>query len=417
MNHSITTTTTIFEISEQLNAGKISPVELVEQCLQQIDDLNPKLNAFITVLHDQALAHARIAEHEIKNGKYRGPLHGVPVALKDFYDTAGIKTTAGSGNFADRVPMKDADCVTRLKNAGAIIIGKTNMHQLGMGTTGLDSYFGPVRNPINDSYIPGGSSSGSAVAVATDMCFASVDTDAIGSCRLPAACCGVTGFKGTYGLISTKGILEGEPPQDEMIVWFNHVGITARTIRDTAILLNTLVDRSRLKSDFAQALTQRAQLHVGIPENLYLEGELKTNFENTVKTIIAGGHIIAELPLPFGSPFAGIDYIKRDRENIAKTAFADIDIDVYVLPTLESRVPLVIDSSDPQSLSPMNTAFANYYGLPAATIPNGFDVNGMPTGFQIVGRPWDDVSVLQLALECERGGSNKMERESQGPSI
>lgn len=412
MNHSITSTATIFEVSEQLNARKISPVELVEQCLHQIDALNPELNAFITVLRDDALLQARIAEAEIRNGEYRGPLHGVPVALKDFYDTAGIKTTAGFNGFSNRIPLKDADVVTKLKKAGAIIIGKTNMHQLGMGTTGLESYFGPVKNPINDKFIPGGSSSGSAVAIATDMCFATIDTDAIGSCRLPAACCGVTGFKGTFGLISTKGILEGESSKDEMIEWFSHVGITTRSIRDTAIILNAIVDRSKSGVDFVQAMTQRGQVRFGFLKDNDLDGELRSNYEHTMQSLIDGGHIIVDQRPPFGNPFSGLDHIQEDRATVSENAFNNVD--VYVLPTLVSTVPLVIDSLDPQALSPMNTAFANYYGLPAVTIPNGFDVNGMPTGFQIVGRPWDDVSVLQLALECERGGLNKMERQSQG---
>jgi aspartyl-tRNA(Asn)/glutamyl-tRNA(Gln) amidotransferase subunit A len=139
------------------------------------------------------------------------------VGIKDFYDTAGIKTTAAFEDFKDRVPRKDAVGVAKLKDAGAIIIGKMNLHRLGEGTTGIDSYFGPVRNPWNAQHIPGGSSSGSAAAVASGMCYATLDTDAIGSCRLPAACCGVVGFKGTYGLINPKGILDGEQDPGEMI--------------------------------------------------------------------------------------------------------------------------------------------------------------------------------------------------------
>jgi hypothetical protein len=159
-------------------------------------------------------------------------LHGIPIGIKDFYDTAGIKTTAGFEPFKQRVPATDAVVVKKLKEAGAIIIGKTNMHKLGMGTTGLESYFGPVHNPWNAEYIPGGSSSGSAAAVASGMCYATVDTDAIGSCRLPAACCGVTGFKGTYGLINPKGILEGEEDPCPTIRWLSHPGITARDVED-----------------------------------------------------------------------------------------------------------------------------------------------------------------------------------------
>ena len=224
-------------LSKLIQAQKISPVEVVHACLKQIKELDPKLNAFITVLADQALEQAKDAEAEIKAGNWRGSLHGIPVGIKDFYDTAGIKTTAAFEHFKDRVPTKDAVGVAKLKEAGAIIIGKMNMHQLGMGTTGLDSYFGPVHNPWNAKYIPGGSSAGSAVAVASGMCYATFDTDAIGSCRLPAACCGIVGFKGTYGLISAQGILEGEEPPDEMIIWLNHPGITTRSVEDTTLVL------------------------------------------------------------------------------------------------------------------------------------------------------------------------------------
>src|SRR6266496_488633 len=235
--------TDIATVHEHIQMGELSPVDLVEKCLRRIEQLNANLNAFITVLGKQALEQARIAEDEIKSTKYRGPLHGIPIGIKDFYDTAGIKTTAAFEPFKGRVPRKDAASVVRLKEAGAIIIRKTNMHRLGMGTTGLDSYFGPVHNPWNSEYIAGGSSSGSAVTVASGMCYATLDTDAIGSCRLPAPCCGVVGFKGTYGLISTKGILEGEEA-DEMILWLSHPAITTRSVQDTAIVLNVLAERN-----------------------------------------------------------------------------------------------------------------------------------------------------------------------------
>src|SRR6266436_790223 len=230
----------IATIQKNVRMQRVSPVEVVNACLKRIEEFNPELNAFITVLADQALEQARVAEAEIKAAKWRGPLHGIPVGIKDFYDTAGIKTTAAFEHFKDRVPGRDAVGVAKLKAAGAIIIGKMNMHRLGMGTTGIDSYYGPVRNPWNAEYIPGGSSAGSAVAVAAGLCYATLDTDAIGSCRLPAACCGVVGFKGTYGLISTKGILDGEKPPDDAIIRFSHAGITTRSADDTAIMLDVL---------------------------------------------------------------------------------------------------------------------------------------------------------------------------------
>ncbi|HEX6213803.1 MAG TPA: amidase [Vicinamibacterales bacterium] len=213
-------------------------------CLERIERHQPRLNAFITVLADTALEAAKTAEKEIEQGRWKGPLHGIPMGIKDFYDTMGVATTAAFEHFRNRIPQKDAVSVEKLKNAGAIIVGKTNMHKLGMGTTGLESWFGPVANPWNANYIPGGSSSGSAAAVASALCYATLDTDAIGSCRLPAACCGVVGFKGSYGAIDMTGILEGEQPPDAAIRWLSHAGLTTRSIRDTAVVLEALAVQS-----------------------------------------------------------------------------------------------------------------------------------------------------------------------------
>jgi len=207
----------IAEISGLIHSKKLSPLELVKNCIARIEELNPSLNAFITVMHDEAMKSASIAEKEIGGGNWKGVLHGIPIAVKDFYDTAGIRTTAGFEKFKGRIPEKDAGIVKQLKEAGAILIGKTNMHKLGMGTTSVDSFFGSVHNPLNPEYVAGGSSGGSAVAVATGMCFATVDTDAVGSCRIPAACCGTMGFKASNGLINMEGILAGEKADDAII--------------------------------------------------------------------------------------------------------------------------------------------------------------------------------------------------------
>ena len=177
------------------------------------------------------------------------------------------------------------------------------MHQLGMGTTGLDSYFGPVRNPWNPEYIPGGSSSGSAAAVASGMCYATLDTDAIGSCRLPAACCGVVGFKGTYGLISSKGILEGEPA-DEMIVWMSHPAITTRSVQDTAAVLDVLAERNKdtSKASFVDALARKKKLRIGVANNFKADQEVKAAFEKAVETIRSFGYSMNSVAAPFGDP-------------------------------------------------------------------------------------------------------------------
>jgi aspartyl-tRNA(Asn)/glutamyl-tRNA(Gln) amidotransferase subunit A len=388
----------IEEIQHRIRARDVSSTRIVERCLERIHTLNPRLNAFATILADKALDQARQADEEIQRGQWRGPLHGVPVGIKDFYDTAGIATTAAFERFKNRVPSVDAVSVERLKKAGAVIVGKMNMHTLGMGTTGLESVFGPVHNPWNGRFIPGGSSSGSAAAVAAGLCYATLDTDAIGSCRLPAACCGVVGFKGTYGLLSTKGILEGEKA-DESIVWYSHPGITTRSVQDTTMLVRALaepprrdaLDRSELRA------SEKKMLRVGVAENARTDTQVASVFAAAVGTLRALGHDIVTTTAPFDIPdFDDLGSIEVDRQNISARAFRDID--ALALPTLAGPV-LDVDQArgNPQSLSPAFTIFANYFGVPAVSVPCGFDDNGLPIGLQFVGKPWDDAVVLRLA--------------------
>jgi len=392
----------ISELSTQIRGRTISPVLVVDACLDRIEALNPHLNAFITVSGDAARAAATAAESELTAGHWRGPLHGVPVAVKDFYDTAGIKTTAGFEHFANRTPTKDAEVVTRLKAAGAIVIGKTNMDMLGMATTGLTSFYGRVRNPWNADSIPGGSSCGSAAAVASGMCYASVDTDAIGSCRLPAACCGVVGFKGTYGLISTEGILAGEAPPDEVIVWFSHPGVTTRRLADTALVVAALHEPDALSSaDFARQLNAPRSLRVGVATNFKADADVLAAFNKAVDTVATLGHVMKPTVIPFAGPRMGIQHIERDRKTISGQLFGDID--ALLLPTTTGAVPRVsVAATNPQALSAENTAFANYYGLPAISVPCGFDSNGLPIGLQIVARPSGDLDAIKLAHEYEQ---------------
>ena len=393
--------TDIATIHKHIRTQKVSPVEVVSACLKRIEQLNPKLNAFITVLADQALEQARVAEAEIKAAKWRGPLHGIPVGIKDFYDTAGIRTTAAFERFKDRVPRKDAVGVLKLKEAGAIIIGKTNMHLLGMGTTGLDSYFGPVGNPWNAGYIPGGSSAGSAAAVASGMCYATLDTDAIGSCRLPAACCGVVGFKGTYGLVDPKGILEGEDDPGEMIRWFSHPGIMTRTVEDAALVLDVLTERHQdMTADYFDGLAEDRNVRIGVADNFRSDPEVLAAFERAVEKIRGLGYLMKSVAVP-RNPDRGLGNIEADRKAIAGQTFKNVD--VLLLPTTTTTVPAIKSAgANPQALSPENTVFANYYGLPAISVPCGFDRNGLPLGLQIVGKPWDEARVLHLAYQHEK---------------
>jgi aspartyl-tRNA(Asn)/glutamyl-tRNA(Gln) amidotransferase subunit A len=390
----------IGELSSRIHARKVSPAELVEACLKRIDALNPNLHAFITVLGNEARDQAKFADAEIKAGKWRGPLHGIPVAVKDFYDMAGVKTTAGFEQFKDRVPDADAEVVKKLKQAGAIIVGKTNMDALGMATTGLTSYFGPVHNPWNDAYVSGGSSAGSAAAVAAGLCYATVDTDAVGSVRLPAACCGVVGFKGSYGLISTKGIL-GDEPVDDFIRWMAHAAITTRSSADTALMLDLLADRKD-QSFFSGIGQANKTLRIGVGNNFKTDSEVKQAFDKAVTALRGVGHKLTDVAVPFGDPSqSNMANIEADRASITHQAFADVD--VILLSTLDSTVPTVKEAAvnPEQGVAAENTAFANYYGLPIVSVPCGFDSHGMPIGLQIVGRPGNDNTVLNLAHQYE----------------
>jgi aspartyl-tRNA(Asn)/glutamyl-tRNA(Gln) amidotransferase subunit A len=385
---------TINQLAARIKAGDLSPVEVVEHCLTRIDRVNPQLNAFAALLADQARTQARKAEREIREDGWRGPLHGIPIGVKDFYDTAGIRTTAAFEKFADRVPARDAVSVAKLKAAGAVIVGKMNMDTLGMGTTGRTSMFGPVRNPWNGRFISGGSSSGSSAAVAAGLCYATLDTDGIGSCRLPAACCGVIGFKGTYGRISLAGVLEGEKP-DDVLQWYVHAGLTTRSVEDTAVLVNVLAPPAPAADH--GALPNGRSLRIGVVENLEIDAQLKRKMETAVDVFRAVGHspVAAEAPFDI-PPFGEIDTIESDRRQIAQRAFRNVD--VLVLPTLASPVLTIEEAgSSPQALSPAHTVFANYFGLPAITLPCGFDGRGLPVGLQIVGKPDDDATVLRIA--------------------
>src|SRR5712671_5583543 len=226
-------TLSLAEASSRIRSRSVSPVQLTEACLARIQTYNPKLNTFITVLREQAMAQARELETEQRAGKLRSPLHGIPIALKDNIDTAGIRTTAASAVFDDRIPDADAEVARRLKAAGAVLVGKTNLHEFAMGGTNATSYYGPVRNPWALDRNPGGSSGGSAAAVAAGLCFGALGTDTGGSIRIPASFCSTVGLKPTYGLVSIRGIIP-------LTLSLDHCGPLVRTVEDAAIILNIL---------------------------------------------------------------------------------------------------------------------------------------------------------------------------------
>ncbi len=396
---------TIAELQKRIRTREVTPVEIVDCCLARIAALNDRLNAVALVLGDQAREQARQADREIRDGRWRGPLHGIPVGIKDFYDTAGVATTAAFEGFRNRVPRVDAVGVRRLKSVGAVIVGKMNMHTLGMGTTGLESCFGPVRNPWHEAFIPGGSSSGSAAAVAAGLCYATLDTDAIGSCRLPAACCGVIGFKGTYGLLSTKGILEGEKA-DDTIVWYSHPAITTRSVEDTSILLRALAEPQHHDDidRFERQSRDARRSRIGIAENAKAGPGAEPVVAAALEVLRTLTLEVVDATAPLEIPrFGDLHAIEADRQSVADRAFREIDI--LVLPTLTDAVPTVNQArGNPQALSPAFTMFANYFGLPAISGPCGFDDRGLPVGLQFVGRPWEDQVVLRVAHEFAAAG-------------
>src|SRR5438876_1541082 len=278
----------ILEIAEQLKKRAVSPVELTRDCLHRIERLNSTLNAFITITGDSALGQARQAEEEIQHGGWRGPLHGVPLALKDIIDTAGIRTTAASALFKDRIPTEDAEVVRRLKDAGAVLLGKQNLHEFAYGGSSIVSYYGEVRNPWDPAYIAGGSSGGSAAAVAAGLCYGAIGTDTAGSIREPAALCGVVGLKPTYGRVSARGVIP--------LSWsLDHVGPITATVSDAAVILQVIAgfDAGDINSadipvaDYAAAVGGRAKaLRIGVPRAYFFEG-LDAEIQSAVKQALS----------------------------------------------------------------------------------------------------------------------------------
>jgi len=421
-------------------------VQLTNNCLARIEELNSALNAFITITADSALAQATEADEEIRRGRWRGPLHGIPLGLKDLIDTAEVLTTAASGLFKDRVPKQDADVVSRLKAAGAVLIGKQNLHEFAYGGSSLVSYYGDVRNPWNVAHISGGSSGGSAAAVSAGLCYGAIGTDTAGSIREPAALCGVVGLKPTYGRVSVRGVIPLSPSLD-------HVGPIARTVADAAIMLHAIVDGG--KGDGSDGVKFSAQgmkpLRIGVPRKFFYEGldsEVESAVEEALSVLQTLGHENREIDLPVpqdrtlqsgeayayhakfvresphlyqpetlrrirsGEDISSAD-ILRCREELQHTRrdIAKIfeEIDVLVTPTTPIPAPSIAElRKDPDSLRPMeilllrNTRPANVWGLPAISLPCGFTNAGLPIGLQIIGAHWAEATVLQLAYEYEQ---------------
>jgi len=438
---------TLKQASELLRKKAASPVELTRACLERIETYNPKLNAYITVSGDSALASAREMEAELRKGKWRGPLHGVPIALKDNIDTAGTLTTAASELFKDRVPSEDADVVRRLKRAGAVLLGKLNLHEFAYGITSDTSYFGPVRNPWSLDRVAGGSSGGSAAAIAADLCFASLGTDTAGSVRIPSAFCGTVGFKPTYGRVSLRGVIP--------LSWsLDHVGPICKTVEDAALVLGVIAGYDPLDPtsvnqpvpDYVRALTTKTSaLRLGVPRSPFFDGldaEIAKAVEAAIDVLRKMTRSMTESQLPPTGSMASIigaeayayhskwivespeRYQAATRERLIRTAdgkaaayanalrqtsllrreisTAFSQVDVLITPTMARPPEVLGPGTSTPPIGVRNTQPFNVLGLPTISIPCGFTSSGLPIGLQLSGAPFAESTVLALAHAYER---------------
>lgn len=449
---------TIAEAAAHLRRRKISPVELAEEALARIENLNPRLNAFITVTAERALREAHAAEREMRRGKFRGLLHGIPLTLKDNIWTSGVRTTAGSKILRDFVPPADAQVAKKLADAGAVLLGKTNLHEFAYGITTENPHYGPARNPWNTDCIPGGSSGGSAAALAAGIGFASVGTDTGGSIRIPAALCGIVGLKPTFGLVSCEGVIP-------LAITLDHAGPLTRSVADAAIVLDAICECGARKPNFYRGLfaarkkKSRAKFRLGWPRDYFfdrVDEETKARLEQAARAFEKLGAQIEEIALPnigdsvepstqialaealeyhqaqgyypvhadeygedvrkrlaMGSSVRAVDYLKaqRMRERVRedfRQAFAKVD--AILAPATPIAAPRIGQASamlggQSQSvrgaLVRMNRP-ANFTGFPVISVPCGFTRAGLPMGMALHGPPWGEETLLQIALAYEQ---------------
>jgi aspartyl-tRNA(Asn)/glutamyl-tRNA(Gln) amidotransferase subunit A len=444
----------IAEAARQIERRTLSPVELVQSALDRIDEVEGKLNAFVVVTADQALEAARQAEREIGDGRYRGPLHGIPVGIKDLYDAVGLPTTSSSAVRSEHLPTEDSACVARLRDAGAVMVGKTHTHEFAYGVLTPTT-----RNPWNTGHVPGGSSGGSGAAVAAGECLMGMGTDTGGSIRIPASVCGTVGLKPTYGRVSRFGITS--------LCWsLDHAGPLTRTVRDAALTLQVLAgfdarDPGSAREpvpDFTSDLDAGVRgLTVGVPSNYFFDDvdpEVESAVREAIGVLEAQGATLREVEIPFAEQMMAVEfgvlvpeasayhqemlresgdrytddvrvfldagetvlatqYIKALRvRTLVQQAFrrAFEGLDALVCPTLPAAAAevgqetftfpggtqtAVIDAWVHHS------APGNVTGLPALSVPCGFTSAGLPIGLQVIGRPFDEVGVLRVGQAYE----------------
>jgi len=446
---------TIAEASAGLRRKDYSPVDLTEACLKRIAALDGKLHSFITITAERARTRARQAEQEFASRKERGPLHGIPIALKDLYMTKGIRTTCHSAVLENWVPDYDATAVLKLEEAGTILLGKLGMHEFAFGGPSVDAPFPAVRNPWNPAHIPGGSSSGSGAALAAGFCYGALGSDTGGSIRTPSAHCGIVGIKPTYGRVSRYGVVP--------LSWsLDHAGPMARSVEDCALLLQAIAGYDAKDGasanvevpDFQAELRGGVKgLRVGVPragwfdENLGVDATTETIFNQALEVLKNLGALIVELdgkpfstarkanqtilvceayayhektyqetPMKFGSTvrrrilegafLSAADYLtaQRARSVLNEQIRANFHrVDVFVVPTAP-RPPETFEGMDPneQNLRPSFTNPFNLTGLPAISVPCGFTPDNLPVGLQIAARPFEESTALRVAYSYEQ---------------
>jgi aspartyl-tRNA(Asn)/glutamyl-tRNA(Gln) amidotransferase subunit A len=452
------TALTLGAAARQIAERKLTPLELTEAYLQRIERLNPRINAFVTVTAERALADARRASDEIGRGGPRGPLHGIPIGLKDLFDTEGIRTTAGGKFFADHVPKSDSTAARRLRAAGSVLLGKLNTHEFAYGVTTDNPHFGATRNPWDPSRIPGGSSGGSGAAIAASLAVATLGTDTGGSIRIPASLCGAVGLKPTYGRVSKAGVFP-------LSYTFDHAGPITQTVEDAAIVLDAIAgydpaDPVSVRAPverYAAALESLPKgVRVGVPRRYFyerLDSEVAAAVDAALGALRSLGADVRDVELPssepaimplFGVVLAEAQHIHAERlrtrpqdfgrdvaailgnptptsaELVAALRATDEltramrevleTVDVLVTPT--TPVPAVKigqesvrygGAEEPAIFTMIRcTAPFNATHLPALSLPCGFSREGLPIGLQIAGRPFDEATVLAVGHAYER---------------
>lgn len=447
----------IHEAARLLRRKDISPVDLVETALARIHRLNPVLNAFITLVPDHALRAARKAQREIARGRWKGPLHGIPLSLKDNIWTRGIRTTAGSKILAGFVPQDDADVAKSLAHAGAILLGKTNLHEFAYGVTNENPHFGPARNPWNRDRITGGSSGGSAAAMASGMCFGSVGTDTGGSVRIPSALCGIVGLKPTFGLVSVAGIVPLAPSLD-------HAGPLARNVADVCLMLEAIAGaypKGATRPDHRKLRSQLPKrFRLGWPEHYFfdrVDPQVCASIEAAAKVLCSLGAQIEHVPMPRlassllpgtndialaeathyhqsqgyfparaadygedvrlrleqGAQVRTVDYLrglamKAEAEKEFQSAFHRADAIVAPATAVSATrigqkdVEIAGEKESVRSALVRMNRPVNFTGHPAISVPCGFTREGVPVGMQLIGPRWSEARLLAIALAYEQ---------------